>query len=175
MPKYKSFEWNGYSISTKPIGWRRLFHYPANLWEFPYSAGDYIKLGITIRKHQTDLRPARLRVFEFLPVHSLEDAIYHEKEVYKSTIENIELGKPVNIQIISKDSITVTGDGYYTADISIEELPEPDKPLPQIVSIENFNQNIVTFHARQSETVAIAAYGFVWTLFVFLITFFVGR
>lgn len=130
MPKYIPFEWRGYFISTRPMGWRRFFHYPASIWEFPYFAGDYIKLNLAIEKHQAATLPANLRIYEFFPEYMAEKNVFHEKLIYESMIGDIGSNKLKNVRIISRDNITVTGGGYYRVEISMKELPDPDKSSP---------------------------------------------
>lgn len=176
MPKYISFEWRGYFISTRPMGWRRFFHYPAkNIWEFPYFAGDYIKLNLSVKKHQADTLPFNLRIYEFFPGYKVEEYILNEKLVYDHMVDNIDLNKSKDIQIISKDNIAITGEGYYRAEISMEELPDPDDKSPiQIVPIDFFGQNIMTFHAHQSEKAALAIYALLWPLSLALLAWLLG-
>lgn len=172
MPKYISLDWKGYSISTRPVGWRRLFHYPKNIWEFPYFAGDSVKLKLGIKTNHVETLPFILQIYEFFPEYKTEAYIYNEKKIYECLIDDIELDKPRSIQIISKDNIAQTGDGFYSILVSMKQPSDQTKAYPQIIGVDTLGHKIMTFNAYRSEKVAFGVYAILWGVFVFLMAWF---
>lgn len=165
MPKYKSFEVGGYSISASPMGWRKIFHYPSNILEALYFAGDKVKFKLTVCQKQRNALPLSLRVYEHFPEYKASV----KPVCYDCIIENLDQSKIKDIEIISKDNIAITGDGYYEVLAAITESPTPNK-LPQVVEVKQFQQKILTFHAYQSEKITLGIYGFVSAAIGSLIT-----
>lgn len=155
MPKYNSFEWDGYSMSVSPMGWKKLFHYPQNIYEMPYFAGDKIKLKLSIRQKQENPASSHLQVYEIFPEYKGEAS-----QIFDEDIGTIGFKKSKEIKIISKDCIAITGDGCYQIIASLEESPKSDEPFSQIVQIVGLPQTIMTFHAYPSAKVLFIVCGF---------------
>ena len=167
MPKYNPYEWSDYSVSVSPMGWRKLFHYPRNILEIPYFAGDKIKLRLTIRQKQENVASSHLQVYEIFPEYKGEAS-----QIYNDDIGTIGLKSSKQIKIISEDCVAITGDGCYQIVVSLEESPNLNKSFPQVAQIIGFRQTIMTFHAYESAKVAFAIYSFLFMLFGGVISWF---
>jgi hypothetical protein len=159
MPSYNRFESSGYLISVNPTGWRKIFHCPRNIWEAPYFVGNRINLKLKVCQNREHTPQLSLQLYRQLPEDGLE-----ARKICDVTIEDLGIENKQDIEVISRDIVATTGDGFFSAIISSEGLPNFSKSFPQVLTVDQLEQKIMTFHAYPSEKIFFAVFGFILPL-----------
>ena len=104
MPKYLKAEWNGCSVSMRPMGVRRIFHF------WPFFVGDRMRLNLTVKQTEGTFIPDTLVCNEVIPSAG---ETHRENTVAQIAIEGMSKGRHIT-KSITGEVITSSHEGSYT-------------------------------------------------------------
>lgn len=136
MPKYLKDDWDGSSISARPIGTRKVFRF------WPFFVGDRISFEIRIKQLKDTIQSDNLLVSEEIVGH---DGIVIQKDIAQIYIPNMGKDKYIT-QKISGKTVTSSCEGSYVVCGSL---------------INKVPHTILTFKAHPSEQLAFWLMGLI--------------